>query len=55
MLTNSDRLKLCIFSQHNAIKLKGKKRTPPPIEIFLLRLFAVTMDRQPLGWCSMRI
>jgi hypothetical protein len=26
MLTNSDKLKLCIFSHHNAIKLKEKKR-----------------------------
>jgi hypothetical protein len=24
MLTNSDKLKLCIFSRHNAIKLKSK-------------------------------
>ena len=24
MLTNSDKLKLCIFSHHNAIKLKSK-------------------------------
>jgi hypothetical protein len=26
MLTNSDKLKLCIFSHHNAIKLKLKKK-----------------------------
>jgi hypothetical protein len=26
MLTNSDKLKLCIFSHHNAIKLKSKKK-----------------------------
>jgi hypothetical protein len=25
-LTNSDKLKLCIFSHHNAIKLKKKKK-----------------------------
>ena len=28
MLTNSDKLKLCIFSHHNAIKLKKKKPKP---------------------------
>jgi hypothetical protein len=26
MLTNSDKFKLCIFSHHNAIKLKSKKQ-----------------------------
>jgi hypothetical protein len=26
MLTNSDKLKLCLFSHHNAIKLKFKKK-----------------------------
>jgi phage-related protein len=32
MLTNSDKLKLCIFSYHNPIKLKSKEKKNPDIQ-----------------------